>query len=354
MSKRASFFRLMYATCAILVSLGMSCRPIPSVTAPNDTGRYVANQLQACALPPLGSSSVIHDSSVILHSAWGSVIASGNPALPLTWRAFDLLMRPACAAKEPYFFLFCTAMAIPFALLFFADWNQEAVFLVAIALLFSTVGFEFMNNALREGVALAFLLGGLFFEKRLPKVIAIVAAVILHDAILLLLPMVLMLAYRSGILKRKDIFWGAPLLLALSIFVIYERVFSGFNSEDLSEAFTRYSGTYSQESSAAFLLFIIFPFVAIFLIRLFWPTHEVATPELISFWYFTVLLLASMIIAPAGTYRIAMDATIIQAFVTMRSPRLSVEAAATIAWCLVMHFIIYAVISKSVVQLFSG
>lgn len=354
MSKRAGFLRLIYAACAILVSLGMSFRPVPDVTDHNDTGRYVANQLQACALPITGNSSVTHDSSVILHSSWGSIKAFGDPSLTPTWRAFDWLMRPACVGHGPYLFLFCTAMAVPAALLLFADWNQEGTLLLALGLLFSTVGFEFMNNALREGVALAFLLGGIYFEKRLPKVIALVAAVILHDSLLLLLPIVLLLAYWAGVLRRRDIFLGAPLFVALSVFILYERIFSGFNSDDVPGAFTRYSGTYSQESSIAFMFFIISPFVAIFALRFFWFKHEMPKAEVITFWYLVALLLASLFIAPAGTYRIAMEATVIQAFITMRSPRLSVSAAATVAGCIAMHFFIYALISKNVVQLFSG
>ncbi len=111
------------------------------------------------------------------------------------------------------FFLFCTAMAVPVALLIFGNWNREGALLLAGGLLISTIGFEFMTNALRQGVSLAFLLGAFHFEKRLAKFSAIAAALLLHDSSWFFAPLVILLAYNTGTFSKKMIFyWAVPVM----------------------------------------------------------------------------------------------------------------------------------------------
>src|ERR1700740_1659965 len=80
-SNKSAFLRLIFATCAIFLSLALSLRPIPPGDSINDTGRYVANQIQACALPFSGSSAVNHDSSIVIHSYFANLQAAGDPSL---------------------------------------------------------------------------------------------------------------------------------------------------------------------------------------------------------------------------------------------------------------------------------
>lgn len=347
MTNQAATLRLAFAGCALLITLGLSFRPIPSVTDPNDTGRYVANQLQACALPISGTSWVTHDSSVVLHS---SLIADPSESLPL--RVFDWLMRPACLGNEPRLFLFCASMALPMSFLLFANWNREGTLLVSGGLLISTVGFEFMNNALRQGVGLAFLLAGLYFEKRVLKIGAIAFAVLLHDSNWFFAPLALLLAYKSGAISKRSLLrWSIP-MLALAGYLFTLRFLS--TSDEIYRALNTYTEAYAEKPSVWFLIFMIFPLFLIFLIRSIDRRARPSKEEQIAFWYSTTLLILSMLFFPYITYRFAMAAIAVQAFMATRSPNLSVRSGISIAGGLLANFMIYAVFSKSVISLFYG
>jgi hypothetical protein len=352
MSSRAVLPRLTFAACAILVSLGLSFRHIPTDADPNDTGRYVGNQLQACALPASGDSSVTHDSSVVLHSHWGTLPAAGDPSITLPMRAFNLLMRPACLGGNPRLFLFWAAMAVPAALLLFANWNREGTLLVAGGMLISTVGFEFMTNALRQGVGIAFLLGGFYFQNRFAKLAACFAAILLHDSNWFFAPLAVLLAYATGGLSMKTMLrWGIP-MLAVAGYLFSLRFFSSFDL--LSTAVGTYTERYAVEASLPFLLFIISPLVLVFLIRRLDRGAKASKEERITFWYSTAILTLSIVIFPAITYRFAMTATSLQVFMAMRSCNLSLRSGGLIACGLVAHFMIYVFLAKNVMAMFYG
>jgi EpsG family len=351
-TKKAALLRLIFVTCAIVLSIGLSLRPIPGLDDTNDTGRYVANQAQACSLPFSGSSAVIHDSSIVLRAHFDNLTAAGDPSLTISARAWDWINRPACLGGSSRVFLFYVAMAVPIALLFFANWDYEATLLVALGLLLSTVGFEFMTNALRQGVALPFLLAGFYFKKRLPKFAAIAIAMVLHDSNWIFAPLAILVAYSAGTISIKIVVrWAIPLLAAAG-FLFSLRFLSRFGQ--LSTAFTTYVETYAEQPSVLFLLYIISPLFLVFLIRCLDRQAKATREEQITFWYSTTILCLSILVFPYITHRFAMTGIALQVFMALRSPNLSVRSGGWISAGLVAHFTIYAIFAKNVTALFYG
>jgi hypothetical protein len=339
--------RLSFAVAATLLALALCLRPIPSLTSSNDTGRYVANQLQACVLPVAGNSWVTHDSTVVLNP---SLIA--DPTVSLSLRIFDWIMRPACLGGEPRVFLFLAALPLPITFLLFAGWNREATLLIAGGLLCSSVGFEFMTNALRQGVGLGFLLAGFACEKRLIKIVAIALAILIHDSNWFFAPLALVLAYRTGALtKRTLLLWSGPLLVAVAYLIL-----SGFfsTSSAMYAAMMTYTEAYAEKPSALFLIFMVFPLFFIYLIRKLDGPGKPSVGELTAFRYSAVLLILSLVLFPYITYRFAMEAIAIQAFMTTKASNVSIRSGITVAGGFIVNFIVYAAFSKSLIPLFYG
>jgi hypothetical protein len=352
-TKQAAILRLVFATCAILVSLVLSFRPIPDWNSFNDTGRYVSNQMQACALPASGSSSVIHDSSLVLYSSFANLSAAGDPSLTLSMRAWDWLNRPACLGGSPRIFLFYTAMAIPVGLLLFANWNREGTLLLACGLLISTLGFELMTNALRQGVSLAFLFGAFYFEKRLPKFGMIVIAALLHDSNLIFAPLAIMVAYgTTGTTKKKAIIlWAIPALVVGS-YLFIARLLAKYGQ--LLKAVQSYTEAYSDKPAPLFLVFMISPIIFVFLIRCLDHEGRATREEWMVFGYTMAILVVTTLVFPFITYRLAMTGAVLQVFMAMRASTLSVRSGMWISGGLVVHFVVYALVSVSVVTVFYG
>ncbi len=243
-------------------------------------------------------------------------------------------------------------MAVPVALLLFANWNREGTLILAVGMLISTVGFELMTNALRQGVSVVFLLGGFYLEKRFAKFGALIAAMVLHDSNWFFAPLAFLIAYSTGSLSKRTIFrWGIPVLAGISLLFSLEFL-SKLNN--VLEVFSSYTESYAKELSPLFLLFMISPILLIFVIRLFDRAAKPSKEEWAAFWYSGVILTLSMIIFPAITYRFAMTGIALQLFMAMRSSNISVRSATWIACGLVTHFMIFALLSKSVVALFYG
>jgi hypothetical protein len=351
-TKKAALLRLIFATCAILLSIGLSLRPIPGLDDRNDTGRYVANQVQACSLPFWGSSAVTHDSSIVLRAHFDNLTAAGDPSLTFSARAWDWINRPACLGGSPRVFLFYVAMAVPMALLLFANWEHEATLLLALGLMVSTVGFEFMANTLRQGVAMFFLLAGFYFKKRLPKFAALAIAMVLHDSNWIFAPLAILLAYSAGTISMKIVLrWSLPVLAAAG-FLFSLRFLTRFGQ--LSAVLTTYVETYAENPSLLFLLYIISPLLLVFLIRFLDRETKASREEHIAFWYSTVILMISIAVFPYITYRFAMTGIAVQVFAALRSPSLSVRSGTLICAGLVVHFTIYAIFARTVAALFYG
>ncbi|MGA8727295.1 MAG: EpsG family protein, partial [Terracidiphilus sp.] len=172
--------------------------------------------------------------------------------LNLSHRAFDILMQPACVSGGPRFFMLCAALALPGGLLLFANWSRLGTLTLSCALIVSTVGFELMTNALRQGVSLSFLLAGFYFERRLFKFGALAIAMLLHDSSWFFAPLAVLIAYLAGNLTRKTLFlWGIPALLGL-VYLLFLRFFSTFGQ--LSALLTFYTKSYAEKPSLPFLI----------------------------------------------------------------------------------------------------
>jgi hypothetical protein len=329
LNSRAFFLRIAFITVAFPAVLLLSLRPIPTQGSMNDTGRYVANQAEACSLP-----------------------LEGDDSLSLPLKVFNLIMRPACWVPEPAVFLFIAGISLPLALVVFGRWSSEGAVLLAVSALLSTVGFEFLTNALRQGVSLAFLLGAFASTNRYVRIAALAAALLIHDSSWFFAPLVFLLIAKSEKVRIGTIaLWGIPLAAGLAYLVIlrFASTFTG-----VSAAFDFYKGSYEDEASRAFLLFIVSPLVFIFGIRLLDRKALLSREERIAFWYSAILLGCSLVIFPMISYRFAMTAILLQLFLAMRNRNLSVESSAAISMGLVLHFSFYAFWGKNVMAVLHG
>jgi hypothetical protein len=329
LNRKTFFLRSLFAGFALLFVGIIALRPVPSVSAPNDTGRYVATQLESCTLP-----------------------TDEVESLNLSWRSFNLLMQPACVSGEPRFFLLCVGLALPVGLLMFANWDRLGTLILSSALIVSTVGFEFMTNALRQGVSLPFLLAGFYFDRKLFKFSALAIAMLLHDSSWFFAPLAILIAYRTGALTRRALFLlGIPLVLGLSC-LFYLRFFTIFGQ--LSTLLDFYSKSYAEKPSVPFLVFIILPVLLLYGVRRLLDRSGLTSEETTTFWYSAVVLSLSLVMFQEITYRFAMTAIVLQAFMAMRARGLSMRSSLLISSGLVIHFIIFAIVSKNVVAVFHG
>lgn len=330
LNSRAFFLRVAYLCLAFPLILALSLRPIPTQGSTNDTGRYVANQAEACALPAL--------------------TADAAPSLPQ--RVFNVIMRPTCWVPVPAVFLFLAGISIPLALVLFGRWGHQACLLIAVSVLLSTVGFEFATNTLREGVSMIFLLAAFASGNRYVRIAALAAALLIHDSGWFYAPLVFLMVSKSQKVSiRTVILWGIPLLAGLG-YLVALRFASKFTG--ISGAFDYYRGSYELEVSPAFLLFIIAPLFFIFAVRWLDKRSLISHEERLAFWYSAALLICSLVIFPAITYRFAMAAILIQLFFVMRSPTLSVKSAAAIFLGMLAHFAFFAFWAKNVMIVLHG
>jgi hypothetical protein len=329
LNSRAFFLRIAYLSLAFPVVLLLALRPIPTQASSNDTGRYIANQADACSLP-MGEDASL--------------------SLPL--RAFNVIMRPACSVPDPAAFLFIAGISLPLALVIFGGWRSEGAVLIAVSALVSTVGFEFMTNALRQGVSLTFLLGAFAFSNRYVRIAALAAALLIHDSSWFYAPLVLLLIAKSDKVKiRTIVLWGIPLTAGI-LYLIVLRFASTFSG--ISDAWEYYISSYANESSPAFLLFIVCPLFFIFAIRRFDRKAALSPEERLTFYYSAIILACSIVIFPVITYRFAMTAILLQLFLAMRNSRLSAKSAVAIFLGMAAHFAFYAFWGKNVMAVLNG
>lgn len=327
--RRAALLRLSFILIAFLWISLLTLRPIPGVHALNDTGRYVASQMDSC------STSI-------------SEIDTSN----LAWRSFDLIMRPACVFAEPHLFMFATSLALPLGLLLFADWSRQGTLIISSALMVSMAGFELMTNALRQGVALPFLLAGFYFDKKLPKFIFLGIAMLLHDSNWFFAPLAILIAFQSGLISKKALAaWFLPVLAGV-VYLFYVRFFSVFGTT--VAMFDFYSMSYSDRPNLSFLIFVLLPIGWIFFTHALLDRAGVSREEQTTFAYLAVVLVGSALLIQDITYRFTMTGIVLQAFTATRSRRFSLRTAIVISAGLIVHFLIYALVSKNVMGVING
>jgi hypothetical protein len=320
--------KVIFVAAAILYCAALSLRPIPKTTANNDTGRYVANQEEACRF---------------------AALADDSEALPQ--RAFNFVARPACLGEENRFFLFFVAIILPVSFLLFGQWDHDAAVFLALGLLTSAVGFELATNALRQSVSLAFLLASISLRGRLPRFAALACALLLHDSSWIFIPCVLYINRRRPEARktRKYVIVGMALMLVVAAilgFYTLDQRFGGQIQEG-SSPIDLFTARYGDEASFAFLAFMILPICWIYAVRKLGSSTEISREEKMTFFYSLAILAVTALLFPAITYRFAMTAMVLQLFMAMRAADLSMNSGIQIFSGLFFHFLIYAGLSPN-------
>jgi hypothetical protein len=331
-SSRSVLMKVIFVAAAILYCAALSLRPIPKTTANNDTGRYVANQEEACRF---------------------AVLADDSEALPQ--RAFNFVVRPACLGEENRFFLFFVAIILPISFLLFGQWNHDAAVFLVLGLLTSAVGFELSTNALRQSVSLAFLLASISLRGRVPRFAALVCALLLHDSSWIFIPCVLYINRRRTKATRSRILIVVALLIVAAILGFYtvDQRFGGQLQEG-SSPIDLFTARYGDEASFAFLAFMILPICWIYAVRKLGSSVEISREEKMTFFYSLAILAITAILFPAITYRFAMTAMVLQLFMAMRAADLSMNSGIQIFAGLFVHFLIYAGLSPNFWTVLNG
>lgn len=331
LNSRALVRRLVFAGLSLFICAALSLRPIPTTSAPNDTGRYVSDQRDSCSM---------------------SVLANQSNSLPI--RMFEVLARPVCWTGEPRFLLFLASMAVPVALIVFADWESDGALLLGIAYLLSAVGFELMTNALRQGVSLAFYCGAVTLKKKTLSLPLIAAALLLHDSSWVFVPLLFMLdktlipKFRS---KVSSAFF-VVILLSLAAYLIFTR-FAGelAGAKSLLDIYTE---KYEAEVTKSFLLFMISPILWIVVSRFADGKPRLSKDEKITFLYSAVVMALAVSFFPVITYRFAMTALVLQLLMAMKAPNLSLKSSVLILFGLMGQLIVYACVSTNVWNVLHG
>lgn len=318
-----SIFALVAFACCFIITF----RPIPGTTSRNDTGRYVENQREACKAHPFQE----------------------NGALPT--KIFDLIARPACLTGSSRTFLLLNSLSVPIAIVLFTEWNSDAALLLAWGLLFSAVSFELMTNALRQAASITFLLAAFRYEKRVVKILAVLAALLLHDSSWVFAPLVFVINGDSVRFHRspKILVWILPCAAAAG-YIFWIRFLASFGG-GIGALYQFYTLNYDQDPSFKFALFAIFPLAWLVLVRL---SDGLIPSEKLSFWYSAVILLICMVFFPYITYRFALTAVVVQAAIMLQAKNLSVKIATYAALGLIAHLMAYAFIGKNVMDVFNG
>jgi hypothetical protein len=331
-SSRMVLMKVIFVAAAILYCAALSLRPIPKTTANNDTGRYVANQEEACRF---------------------AALADDSEALPQ--RAFNFVVRPACLAQENRFFLFFVAIILPVSLLLFGEWDRDAAVFLVLGFLTSAVGFELATNALRQSVSLAFLLASISLRGRLSRFAALACALLLHDSSWIFIPCVLYINRRRPEARKTKKYVIVLMLIVAAILGFYtlDQRFGGQIQEG-SSPIDLFNARYGDEASFAFLAFMILPICWIYAVRKLGSSTEISREEKMTFFYSLAILAATALLFPAITYRFAMTAMVLQLFMAMKAADLSMNSGIQIFAGLFFHFLIYAGLSPNFWTVLNG
>jgi hypothetical protein len=259
LSDQSSLRRLLFVCISLGFCLALAFRSVPGVQDPNDTGRYVVSQEDSCS-----SAGAADDTG-----------AQQN--------VLNLLMRPACAIRSERLFLFVISAFLPGALALFGEWAGGGTLLLAAGLISSVVGFELATNALRQGVSLAFLIVAVSATWKPGRWLALGMALLLHTSSWIFLPWVLLLDQEQWVARKSKIFLF--LLASVSVIAVWhywDSIVAGLISDGL-ELLRTYEDIYSGGGTTAFLLFMLFPTVWVFAVRLIKTGHSLPRAEKLTF-----------------------------------------------------------------------
>ena len=320
-----------FALFGVGIALFLMLRPIPSIYASNDTGRYVAE----------------------LHYFCRGQLDDVGGQLRQMGRSLMYELTAACLFKAERFFLFIAALSFPAAFLCFSRW-KAGDFIIAISAIMSVYGLELMSNALRSSLALFFFLGALRFgkEKLSWSSVLFIMSAILHSSMIIFFP-ILYFQWR-GSEKRKLV------NLATVLVVSGLGLYSLFNSSLLAAYFQEISSTgqtltaiYDQEVNILFVSFITLPLLVIFYLRKLVDKSGMSKIEYITFYYCVLTIFVSYLIFPIVAYRFALVSVPIQLFAITQSEVRSVRSAKLILVALAIHLAIMVATSSYYQELLS-
>jgi hypothetical protein len=284
-----------FALIATVYCLLLALRPVPKITSPSDTGRYVQALHQFCA---------------------GSEITQAENS-ELSYRLYLIVTSPACLARSDSLFMFEAAAFLPLIFLLFAKW-RNGVILWACSLMFSVIGLEMMTNALRQNLGTLLFFGAIALLQRhrnLAWLFAALAAAI-HSSVLFYSPLLILLA---GVrLSKKTVFNYGLVLILLGI-VFYQQISAFIDQLLISNAF--YSEVYKDSLSSFFIFYMIVPIYWIYGVRYFFEKSFISKDEKSCILFTSALLIICFIAFPSILYRFAILGAALQIFITARSEK---------------------------------
>lgn len=319
-----------FACTALLLCTLLSLRPISRMTIENDTERYVSNQALTCQNP-----------------------VPGGGAIDPSARAFYILMRPLCASDEPRFFLFFTCFSLPLAFLLFGRWQSYGSLLIAIGFFFCTVGFELMTNALRQSVSLAFLVGALANKNRWGKTVLVFFALTIHSSCYVYTPLVFLSEWSLlEIAKRHYKVIMAIVIALVFTFFAAAKMLPAIGL--LNDLVTSYQDKYVEPLSPVFIAFMVLPLFWVFLVLLVFNKGKLPHGETNAIIYSSIVFLIIGLLVSSMLYRFVMSSLVIQMFLAIRSSGTTLKVGALIFAGLIIHFAVYAFLSKNVIAVLHG
>lgn len=287
--------KYIFAILSIAISVIVAMRPIPSVTEPNDTGRYLMHYNKVCQVG----------------------IRALSAESPFEKIYYGILV-PLCPIMGQRGFMFLSALLPLIALLLFISW-RPGTFIYALALPLSVPYFELATNALRQGASIFFLLGAMrfAFDRRICIAFGFyLSSCLIHVSNLIYLPIIIWLAYRNNYVSGYGIF----ILLFIALTGVYLLKIDLQIIQIYTSSLRR---IYSSEHSGFFDLFVAAPFVTIYLAQraLGKAAALRRNPQDDLFIYHILIATLVVLLAPYIFYRFAMVFFITQLFVAVEGPR---------------------------------
>lgn len=284
MTKRQIIDIFVFAFITGTVCLLLAMRPIPSIFAPNDTGRYIIDFMAYCSIGIEEKPTVFQD---------------------ISYNVYFMFLWPACWTGEGkiQFMLFAAAAALPISMLLFSNWRNGAL-IWAFSLFFSVYGLELMANALRQNFATLFYFAAFVVAKkhRVHGLLLGVSAVLVHTSAAAFFPMLLWIS-QSRMSKKMWVF-----VIALSGLIAFSDI------RQLRDMGEFYTSIYSEGSSLLFDMYIIMPLYFFYFIRRVFDAQSLSVDERKCVRYSSVVLVVALMFFPAVAYRFALFAVPVQLF----------------------------------------
>lgn len=329
---RVTWLNILFYAVAILLCVTLSFRPIPEYDDPNDTGRYV-----------------------IFHHDWCNGERNYSWDTSVSYQSFKALTYPSCWwIGGDKMFLFLTSFIVPLSIACWWRLSAGGV-LLGLGFLLSVSGFDLMTNILRQGTSLFFLTGAFTLNKqKKTQLIFLAIAMCLHDSSWVYMPLALIISYDH--LHKWRIKSRLGLLILFVIAITYYLIADRYQSQygNMANVLRYYSDLYEEKLANEFLIFIVLPLYWIIFVRLFTTHYKVSFREAVVAIYSSAILLFTILFFPYITYRFTMTSIALQLLMVTLSNNLSIKCSLWIFCGLLVHFIIFSIVSPNVWHVLYG